>query len=127
MRAVSAGMGPMAWGYIVMLLLLLSARRFRFPVSYHFYFYFHSPAESKGPPNPTSSSLAPTDRSASCLTSRLRLMRIGRPQGRPVTLSYRVRAGLAPALGTVSYHSHYARNFVSWQHIIIKGCGLYLK
>src|SRR2546421_7415396 len=46
MRAVSAGMGPMAWGYIVMLLLLLSARRFRFPVSYHFYFYFHSPAES---------------------------------------------------------------------------------
>src|SRR6266566_2419916 len=87
MRAVSAGMGPMAWGYIVMLLLLLSARRFRFPVSYHFYFYFHSPAESfmvarvlflwlpswgntitthpagdhKGPPNPSSSTLAPTD------------------------------------------------------------------
>src|SRR6266566_146522 len=61
MRAVSAGMGPMAWGYIVMLLLLLSARRFRFPVSYHFYFYFHSPAESKGPHRPTSTALAPTD------------------------------------------------------------------
>src|SRR6266568_2549245 len=87
----------------------------------------HPAGDPKGPPNPSSSSLAPTDRSASCLTSRLRLMRIGRPQGRPVTLSSRVRAGLAPALGTVSYHSHYARNFVSWQHIIIKGCGLYLK
>src|SRR5437764_986407 len=26
----------------------------------------------------------------------------------------------------VSYRSHYARNFVSWQHVIIKGGALYL-
>src|SRR5437667_6015283 len=32
--------------------------------------------DPQGPPNPTSSTLAPTDRPASCLTSRLRLMPI---------------------------------------------------
>jgi hypothetical protein len=33
-------------------------------------------SDHQGPPNPTSTTLAPTDRPASCLTSRLRLMRI---------------------------------------------------
>ena len=33
--------------------------------------------DHKGPPNPTSSTLAPTDRSALCLAPRLRLMPIG--------------------------------------------------
>ena len=32
--------------------------------------------DHKGPPNPSSAALAPTDRPASCLTSWLRLMRI---------------------------------------------------
>src|SRR5258708_38815963 len=32
--------------------------------------------DHKGPPNPTSTTLAPTDGPASCLTSRLRLMRM---------------------------------------------------
>ena len=41
--------------------------------------------DHKGPPNPTSSALAPTDRSASWLTSRLRLMRIGQPRRSPNT------------------------------------------
>ena len=37
--------------------------------------------DHKGPHHPTSSALAPTDRPASCLAFRLRLMRIGRPRG----------------------------------------------
>src|SRR2546421_2302694 len=45
----------------------------------------HPAGDHKGPPNPTSSSLAPTDRSASWLTSRLRLMRIGQPRRSPNT------------------------------------------
>ena len=40
--------------------------------------------DHKGPPNPTSSSLAPTDRPALGLASRLRVMRIGRPRGSPL-------------------------------------------
>jgi len=32
--------------------------------------------DHKGPPNPPSTTLAPTDRPASCLTSQLKLMRI---------------------------------------------------
>ena len=54
------------------------------PCSSHFHFGGtrlppHPAGDPKGPPNPTSSALAPTDRSASCLTSRLRLMPIGCP------------------------------------------------
>src|ERR1700680_4931393 len=37
----------------------------------------HPAGDHKGPPNPTSSALAPTDHLAPCLTSRLRLMPIG--------------------------------------------------
>ena len=37
----------------------------------------------KAAPNLSSTTLAPTDRLASCLTSRLRLMRIGRNELRP--------------------------------------------
>jgi len=39
------------------------------------------PGDHKGPPFPTSSALAPTDHPASYLSSRLRLMPSGRPQG----------------------------------------------
>ena len=35
-----------------------------------------TPGDHEGPPNPSSATLAPTDRPASCLTSRLRVMRI---------------------------------------------------
>src|SRR5437764_15428925 len=39
---------------------------------------YHPPTgDHKGPPNPTSSALAPTDQLACCLTSGLRLMPIG--------------------------------------------------
>src|SRR5258706_11548422 len=41
------------------------------------------PGDHKGPPFPTSSTLAPTDHPASYLSSRLRLMPIGAPGGRP--------------------------------------------
>ena len=43
----------------------------------------HPAGDHKGPPNPSSSTLAPTDRPASCLTSQLRLMPIGRPSRSP--------------------------------------------
>src|ERR1700680_3027923 len=43
----------------------------------------HPAGDRKGPPNPTSSALAPTDHPAPCLTSRLRLMPIGRPLRTP--------------------------------------------
>ncbi len=39
----------------------------------------HPAGDHKGPPNPTSSSLAPTDHPALYLVSQLRLMPIGRP------------------------------------------------
>src|SRR5438105_2812734 len=39
--------------------------------------------DHQGPPNLSSTTLAPTDRPASCLTSRLRLMRRGRHEWRP--------------------------------------------
>src|SRR6266851_9209553 len=42
------------------------------------------PGDHKGPPHIHSTALAPTDHSASCLASRLRLMPIGRPQGSPL-------------------------------------------
>ncbi len=35
--------------------------------------------DHKGPPNPSSTTLAPTDCPTSCLTSRLRLMPMGYP------------------------------------------------
>src|SRR5437588_3503409 len=44
----------------------------------------HPAGDHKGPPFPSSSSLAPTDRPASRLSSRLRLMPIGRPPGSPL-------------------------------------------
>src|SRR5438094_125021 len=43
----------------------------------------HPAGDHKGPPNPTSSALAPTDRLALCLASQPRLMRIGRPSRSP--------------------------------------------
>ena len=36
----------------------------------------HPAGDHEGPPNPSSTTLAPTDHPASCLTSRLRVMRI---------------------------------------------------
>ena len=39
-------------------------------------------------PTPTSTTLAPTDHLASCLTSRLRLMRMGRNSLRPYALPF---------------------------------------
>ena len=39
----------------------------------------HPAGDPKGPPNPSSSTLAPTDRPASCLASRLRLMPLQTP------------------------------------------------
>ena len=39
--------------------------------------------DHEGPPNPSSTTLAPTDRPASCLTSRLSLMPIGCNELRP--------------------------------------------
>src|SRR5205085_10056715 len=41
----------------------------------------HPAGDPKGPPFPASSTLAPTDRPASRLASRLRLMPLGRPRG----------------------------------------------
>src|SRR5436309_4548166 len=43
----------------------------------------HPAGDPKGPPNPASSSLAPTGHLALRLTSRLRLMPIGRPSWSP--------------------------------------------
>src|SRR5436309_11941546 len=43
----------------------------------------HPAGDHKGPPNHTSSSLAPTDRPASCLICRLRLVSLGRPSRSP--------------------------------------------
>ena len=39
--------------------------------------------DPEGPPNPSSTTLAPTDGPASCLTSRLRVMRMGPSRPRP--------------------------------------------
>ena len=39
--------------------------------------------DHEGPPNPSSTTLAPTDGPASCLTSRLRVMRMGPSRPRP--------------------------------------------
>src|SRR6266699_4281478 len=58
----------------------------------------------------TRSPPTPTDQPTPCLASQLRLMPIGRPCGRPDPMqmdaqSYRVRAGLAPALACRSAHA----------------------
>ncbi len=45
-----------------------------------------APGDHKGPPFPASSTLAPTDHPASCLSSRLRLMPIGGPLWSPALL-----------------------------------------
>src|SRR5438477_9291569 len=44
----------------------------------------HPAGDHKGPHHLSSSALAPTDRPALCLSSRLRLMRIGRHSWRPI-------------------------------------------
>ena len=45
--------------------------------------------DHQGPPRPSSTALAPTARLASCLTSRLRSMRIGRNELRPIDIKLR--------------------------------------
>jgi len=57
------------WGVVVLLQGLSEMNRYA--------------GDHKGPPCPASSSLAPTDYPALCLTSRLRLMPIGRPSRVP--------------------------------------------
>ncbi len=55
-----------------------------------------APGDHKGPPLPTSSALAPTDQPASCLASRLSLMRMGGPLWSPaVPPSSRLRGQVA--------------------------------
>src|SRR5438105_8854999 len=53
----------------------------------------HPTGDHKGPHRLSSSALAPTDRPALCLASRLRLMRIGRPRGSPVQYTLTCNTG----------------------------------
>src|SRR5438132_9652903 len=46
----------------------------------------HPAGDHKGPPNPASSALAPTDHLVLCLVSQLRLMPIGGPLWSPLTM-----------------------------------------
>src|SRR5207245_1090381 len=65
----------------------------------------HPAGDHKGPPFPASSTLAPTDRPASRLASRLRLMPLGRPQGYALVAAVAVVQALQPPCNLFSTSS----------------------